>query len=297
MLGAPGSDGIDLGAHVPRRCTGQRATAFYPRAPPRYSLAGVSPGEILDLRGRCGMRAGRVSDVRLAAMARTRAGIICAPVRQSRGLRLLHTGPTRSTNMSGCWLAAPGTHRGAVVSHRRGCGRPGSSAARKFRLRGVDSDAGAYRELTSTSNCTNLSGAPAGDPLSGCQRQAAQIAATIGTLATTRWLVAILENHQWPDAAKVLESWTHWFRSWVSSAGAGRLAAIASAAGAGEAGCRHWLSGLAGSVSGRFVGRYNERACVAQLISDATDVTSWRSASNTKRMLRRSWVRHCERHT
>lgn len=32
---------------------------------------------------------------------------------------------------------------------------------------------------------------------------------------------------------------------------------------------------------------------VAQPHSDATDVTSWRSASNTSACCRRSWVRHC----
>ncbi len=75
----------------------------------------------------------------------------------------------------------------------------GSSAARKFDCEAWVPTQQAYRELTSTSNCTTFQARrlatryrdPSGKP---------QIAATLnGTLATTRWLVAILENHQRPD--------------------------------------------------------------------------------------------------
>jgi seryl-tRNA synthetase len=77
----------------------------------------------------------------------------------------------------------------------------GSSAARKFDCEAWVPTQQAYRELTSTSNCTTFQARrlatryrdPAGKP---------QIAATLnGTLATTRWLVAILENHQQPDGS------------------------------------------------------------------------------------------------
>jgi seryl-tRNA synthetase len=75
----------------------------------------------------------------------------------------------------------------------------GSSAARKFDCEAWVPTQQAYRELTSTSNCTTFQARrlatryrdDSGKP---------QIAATLnGTLATTRWLVAILENHQQPD--------------------------------------------------------------------------------------------------
>jgi seryl-tRNA synthetase len=75
----------------------------------------------------------------------------------------------------------------------------GSSAARKFDCEAWVPTQGTYRELTSTSNCTTFQARrlatryrdTAGKP---------QSAATLnGTLATTRWLVAILENHQRPD--------------------------------------------------------------------------------------------------
>jgi seryl-tRNA synthetase len=77
----------------------------------------------------------------------------------------------------------------------------GSSAARKYDCEAWVPSQGKYRELTSTSNCTTFQGRrlsvryrdDAGKP---------QIAATLnGTLATTRWIVAILENHQRPDGS------------------------------------------------------------------------------------------------
>jgi len=77
----------------------------------------------------------------------------------------------------------------------------GSSAARKFDCEAWVPTQQAYRELTSTSNCTTFQARrlatryrdESGKP---------QIAATLnGTLATTRWLVAILENHQRPDGS------------------------------------------------------------------------------------------------
>ncbi len=77
----------------------------------------------------------------------------------------------------------------------------GSSAARKFDCEAWVPTQQAYRELTSTSNCTTFQARrlatryrdDSGKP---------QIAATLnGTLATTRWLVAILENHQQPDGS------------------------------------------------------------------------------------------------
>ncbi len=77
----------------------------------------------------------------------------------------------------------------------------GVSAARKFDCEAWLPSQQTYRELTSTSNCTTYQARRLrvryrdedGKP---------QIAATLnGTLATTRWLVAILENHQQPDGS------------------------------------------------------------------------------------------------
>jgi seryl-tRNA synthetase len=77
----------------------------------------------------------------------------------------------------------------------------GSSAARKFDCEAWVPTQRAYRELTSTSNCTTFQARR----LATRYRDAGgkpQTAATLnGTLATTRWLVAILENHQRPDGS------------------------------------------------------------------------------------------------
>ncbi|MBF6350034.1 serine--tRNA ligase [Nocardia flavorosea] len=77
----------------------------------------------------------------------------------------------------------------------------GSSAARKFDCEAWVPSQGTYRELTSTSNCTTFQGRR----LSVRYRDdngKPQIAATLnGTLATTRWLVALLENHQQADGS------------------------------------------------------------------------------------------------
>ena len=67
---------------------------------------------------------------------------------------------------------------------------------------------GTYRELTSTSNCTTFQARRLSTRYRD-ENGKPQIAATLnGTLATTRWLVAILENHQQPDGSvRVPESY------------------------------------------------------------------------------------------
>lgn len=75
----------------------------------------------------------------------------------------------------------------------------GSSAARKFDCEAWIPTQGTYRELTSTSNCTTFQARRLATRYRD-ENGKPQIAATLnGTLATTRWLVAILENHQRPD--------------------------------------------------------------------------------------------------
>jgi seryl-tRNA synthetase len=77
----------------------------------------------------------------------------------------------------------------------------GSSASRKFDCEAWVPSQGRYREVTSSSNCTTFQARRLnvryrdedGKP---------QTAATLnGTLATTRWLIPILENHQQPDGS------------------------------------------------------------------------------------------------
>ena len=80
----------------------------------------------------------------------------------------------------------------------------GSSAARKFDTEAWVPSQGTYRELTSTSNCTTFQGRRLATRYRD-EDGKTQIAATLnGTLATTRWLVAILENNQQADGSVVV---------------------------------------------------------------------------------------------
>jgi len=77
----------------------------------------------------------------------------------------------------------------------------GSSAARKYDCEAWIPTQQTYRELTSTSNCTTFQARRLSTRYRD-ENGKPQIAATLnGTLATTRWLVAILENHQQPDGS------------------------------------------------------------------------------------------------
>ncbi len=77
----------------------------------------------------------------------------------------------------------------------------GSSAARKYDCEAWVPTQHTYRELTSTSNCTTFQARRLAIRYRD-ENGKPQTAATLnGTLATTRWLVAILENHQQPDGS------------------------------------------------------------------------------------------------
>ena len=87
----------------------------------------------------------------------------------------------------------------------------GSSAARKFDTEAWVPSQGTYRELTSTSNCTTFQARRLRTRYRD-EDGKTQIAATLnGTLATTRWLVAILENNQQADGSvRVPEALRPW---------------------------------------------------------------------------------------
>jgi len=86
----------------------------------------------------------------------------------------------------------------------------GSSAARKYDIEAWVPTQGAFRELTSTSNCTTYQarrldirhrpGAATGSATEGAAKTQ-HVATLNGTLATTRWIVAILETHQQADGS------------------------------------------------------------------------------------------------
>ena len=85
----------------------------------------------------------------------------------------------------------------------------GSSAARKYDVEAWVPTQGAYRELTSTSNCTTYQARRLDirhrPPVEGGASAKTQHVATLnGTLATTRWIVALLETHQRADGSVVV---------------------------------------------------------------------------------------------
>ena len=80
----------------------------------------------------------------------------------------------------------------------------GSSAAKKYDVEAWVPSQERYRELTSTSNCTTYQARRLNTRYRD-ENGKPKIAATLnGTLATTRWLVAILENHQQADGSVLI---------------------------------------------------------------------------------------------
>ena len=77
----------------------------------------------------------------------------------------------------------------------------GNPAARKFDCEAWVPTQGRYRELTSTSNCTTYQARRLNTRFRTDEGKSEIVATLNGTLATTRWLVAILENHQQADGS------------------------------------------------------------------------------------------------
>ena len=79
----------------------------------------------------------------------------------------------------------------------------GSSAARKFDCEAWLPTQARYREMTSTSNCTTYQARRLGvrERAPDSDGSTRPVATLNGTLATTRWIVALLENHQQPDGS------------------------------------------------------------------------------------------------
>jgi seryl-tRNA synthetase len=77
----------------------------------------------------------------------------------------------------------------------------GASAARKFDCEAWVPTQGRYRELTSTSNCTTYQARRLSIRYRDEHNRPRTVATLNGTLATTRWIVAILENHQQADGS------------------------------------------------------------------------------------------------
>ena len=80
----------------------------------------------------------------------------------------------------------------------------GASASRKFDTEAWVPTQNTYRELTSTSNCTTFQARRLKTRYRDADGKSQYCATLNGTLATTRWLVAILENHQQADGSVVI---------------------------------------------------------------------------------------------
>jgi len=77
----------------------------------------------------------------------------------------------------------------------------GASAARKYDCEAWLPSQNTYREVTSTSNCTDFQARRLAVRHRGEDGKPRPVATLNGTLATTRWIVAILENHQQADGS------------------------------------------------------------------------------------------------
>jgi seryl-tRNA synthetase len=77
----------------------------------------------------------------------------------------------------------------------------GSSAARKYDVEAWVPTQGRYRELTSTSNCTTFQARRLQIRYRTDSGKTTPAATLNGTLATTRWIVALLETHQHADGS------------------------------------------------------------------------------------------------
>jgi seryl-tRNA synthetase len=77
----------------------------------------------------------------------------------------------------------------------------GSSASRKYDCEAWVPSQNRYREVTSTSNCTTFQARRLNIRYRDADGKPQTAATLNGTLATTRWLIPILENHQQPDGS------------------------------------------------------------------------------------------------
>jgi seryl-tRNA synthetase len=80
----------------------------------------------------------------------------------------------------------------------------GTSAARKYDVEAWVPTQGTYRELTSTSNCTGFQARRLNIRYRDDDGRTTPVATLNGTLATTRWIVALLETHQQEDGSVVV---------------------------------------------------------------------------------------------
>ena len=92
----------------------------------------------------------------------------------------------------------------AAQAFRSAAGDLGSSAAQKFDCEAWLPTQNRFMEVTSTSNCTTYQARRLDIRYRTESGKTTPVATLNGTLATTRWLVAILETHQQADGSVVV---------------------------------------------------------------------------------------------
>ena len=129
-----------------------------------------------------------------------------APVQQARDVQLHRPRRRRGRARAPSRLAG-GDAADLGLAYRvidTAAGDLGSSAARKYDVEAWVPTQEAYRELTSTSNCTTFQARRLDIRQRTESGKTAPVATLNGTLATTRWIVAILETHQQADGSVVV---------------------------------------------------------------------------------------------
>lgn len=168
-------------------------------------LAGYHLGEILDLSG------GPLRYTATSTCYRREAG---SHGKDTRGIFRTHQFQKTEMFVFCSAHQAPAEHERLLRIERRildaveipyrvidvAAGDLGGPAARKYDCEGWVPSQGRYRELTSTSNCTTFQARRLG--IRERHPEGTRVVATLnGTMSTTRWLVALLENHQRVDGS------------------------------------------------------------------------------------------------
>ena len=173
------------------------------------ALAGYHADEILDLAGGPLRYAGWSTCYRREAGSHGKDTRGILRVHQFNKLEMfVYTDPADAEAEHDRLVAWQEEMLGALGLHYRvidvAAGDLGSSAARKFDIEAWVPTQDAYRELTSTSNCTTFQARRLATRFRTETGKTAPVATLNGTLATTRWLVAILETHQQADGSVVV---------------------------------------------------------------------------------------------
>jgi len=173
------------------------------------ALAGYHADEILDVEGAPVRYAGWSTCYRREAGAAGKDNRGILRVHQFNKLEMFsYVHPDRAEQEHEALVGLQETMLQAMQLNYRvidvAAGDLGSSAARKFDIEAWVPTQGTYRELSSTSNCTTYQARRLDIRHRTESGRTAPVATLNGTLATTRWLVAILETHQQADGSVVV---------------------------------------------------------------------------------------------